>query len=294
MKLSLWLEASRPKTLIASISPVLIGSAISLSFKAFSFLILLNTLLTALFLQIGTNLTNDYFDAKKGSDRETRIGPRRIMQKGLVREYEMKRAIFISFLLAATSCIYLILIGGPLISYLLILGILLGIGYTAGPLALAYIGLGDLVVFLFFGCVATLMTAYLHTGKFLLEAFIGGIAPGALSTAILVANNLRDRLEDEKSDKKTMIVRFGETFGKWEYTFFVTLAFSMPFFMKIFFGCNSLILLTSFPSLYALLLIKDVWQAKTFQDYLPLLPKTSLLLALYTLLFSLGLLDTLL
>ncbi|MBM3193930.1 MAG: 1,4-dihydroxy-2-naphthoate octaprenyltransferase [Chlamydiae bacterium] len=290
MKLSLWLEASRPKTLIASISPVLIGSAISLSFKSFSFLILLNSLLTAIFLQIGTNLANDYFDSKKGSDRETRIGPRRIMQKGLVREDAMKRAIFISFLIAASSCIFLISKGGPLISYLLVLAVLLGIGYTAGPFALAYIGLGDVVVFFFFGCVATLMTAYLQTGKFLIEAFIGGIAPGALSTAILTANNLRDRIEDEKANKKTLIVRFGDKFGKWEYTFFVILAFFIPFFMKNVFHFNSLILLTFFPSLYALLLIRDVWQAKTFQDYLPLLPKTSLLLTLYTILFCLGLL----
>ncbi len=290
MKLSLWIEASRPKTLIASISPVLIGSAIAYSFNGFSLLILLHALLTAIFLQIGTNLSNDYFDSKKGSDTETRIGPRRVMQKGLVRETEMKRAIFISFLLATSSSIYLISHGGPLISYLFVLAVFLGIGYTAGPFALAYIGLGDFVVFFFFGCIATFMTAYLHTGKFLIEAFVAGIAPGAISTAILTTNNLRDLTDDTKANKKTLVVRFGEVFGKWEYTFFLVLAFSMPLFMKIFFHFNSLILLTSFPSLFALLLIKDVWHAKTPFDYLPLLPKTSLLLGLYTILFSLGLL----
>jgi 1,4-dihydroxy-2-naphthoate octaprenyltransferase len=290
MRLSLWIEASRPKTLIASISPVIIGSAIAFSFKSFHLAILLNCILTALFLQIGTNLANDYFDSKKGSDTEARIGPRRVMQRGLVRETEMKRAIFITFLLATSSCLYLISHGGALISYLFVLAVLLGIGYTAGPFALAYIGLGDFFVFFFFGCIATFMTTYLHTGEFLTEAFAAGIAPGAISSAILTINNLRDRLDDEKANKKTLVVRFGEAFGKWEYTFFLALAFSMPLFMKIFFGFNSLILLTSSLSFFALLLIKDVWQAKTAFDYLPLLPKTSLLLTLYTILFSLGLL----
>ncbi len=172
MRIALWMEASRPKTLIARISPVLIGSALANNHGNVNPLILLSALLTAIFLQIGTNLANDYFDAKKGSDTTDRIGPRRIMQAGLVRDLSMKRAIFISFLIATSACLYLMVQGGPIISYLFLLAILLGIGYTAGPFALAYIGLGDLCVFFFFGCIATFMTTYLHTGKFILEAFL--------------------------------------------------------------------------------------------------------------------------
>ena len=287
MRLVIWIEASRPKTLIASISPVLIGTAIV---NGFTSLLFFMTLLTATFLQIGTNLANDYFDAKKGSDNAKRIGPRRIMQAGLTSDTTMRRAIFISFLIATISSIYLIQIGGPIISYLFLLAVLLGIGYTAGPLALAYIGLGDLVVFIFFGPIATLMTAYLHTKTFPLEALIAGIGPGALSTAILTANNLRDHLSDKESGKKTLIVRFGEKFGQWFYTSLLTLSLIIPIIMHFTFDCNPLILLTSLLFLAALLLIKDTFSAKTPYDYIPLLPKTSLLLGLYTLLFSLGLL----
>ncbi len=290
MRLAIWIEGARPKTLIASISPVVIGTAIANDHAGFSYITFLMTLLTAIFLQIGTNLANDYFDAKKGSDNSDRIGPRRMMQARLTSDLTMKRAIFTSFLIATGACIYLIVLGGPLISYLLLLAVVLGIGYTAGPYALAYLGLGDFFVFFFFGPVATGMTTYLYTQTFLWDAFVAGIGPGAISTAILATNNLRDRLSDERSSKKTLVVRFGETFGRWEYTTLLLIALSLPLVMRIVFHYNSLILLTSLLFLFAILLIKDLFFAKTSYDYIPLLPKTSLLLALYTLLFSLGLL----
>ncbi len=288
-KIKFWIEGARPKTLIASISPVIIGSAISYSHGSFNILVLISALLTGIFLQIGTNLANDYFDTKKGSDTVERIGPRRIMQLGLVSDLSMKRAICISFLIATCSCLYLIIQGGPLVSYLLLLAVILGIGYTAGPLAIAYIGLGDFFVFFFFGCIATFMTTYLHTGKFLLESFIAGIAPGAISTAVLTINNLRDRTSDKKASKNTLIVKFGNIFGKWEYTIMLLLAFLLPPIMSGAFHYNSRVILASSLSPFGLLLIRDVWLAKNPIDYIPLLPKTALLLALYTSLFSLGL-----
>ena len=275
-QLSLWIESARPKTLIASISPVIIGSMIAYSHGCFNYFIFLTALLTGIFLQIGTNLANDYFDTKKGSDRIDRIGPRRVMQLGIVSDQSMKRAISCSFLIAMCACLYLIVQGGAIISFLFLLAILLGVGYTAGPYALAYIGLGDLCVFLFFGSVATFMTTYLHTGKFLLEAAIAGIIPGALSTAILTINNLRDRSSDKRALKKTLIVRFGETFGKWEYTAMILLTFLLST------GLTSLL------SIFGTILVYKVWNAKTPHDYIPLLPQTALLLTLYTLLFSLG------
>lgn len=275
-KLSLWIESARPKTLIASISPVIIGSMIAYSHGSFNYLIFLSALLTGIFLQVGTNLANDYFDTKKGSDTPERIGPRRVMQLGIVSDQSMKRAISLSFLIATCACLYLIIQGGAVISYLFLLAVILGVGYTAGPFALAYIGLGDLCVFFFFGSVATFMTTYLHTGKFLLEAAIAGIVPGALSTAILTINNLRDRSSDEIASKKTLIVRFGEKFGKWEYISMLLLA------LLISRG------LTSFLSLFGIFLARKVWNAKSPHDYIPLLPQTALLLALYTLLFCLG------
>ncbi len=249
---------------------------IAYSHGSFSYPIFLSALLTGVFLQVGTNLANDYFDTKKGSDTVDRIGPRRVMQLGIVSDQSMKRAISISFLIATCSCLYLIVQGGAVVSYLFLLAVVLGIGYTAGPFALAYIGLGDLCVFFFFGSVATFMTTYLHTGKFLLEAAIAGIIPGALSTAILTINNLRDRSSDQRASKKTLIVRFGEKFGKWEYTamLFLSLLLSRG--------------LTSLLSIFGIILTYKVWNAKTPHDYIPLLPQTALLLAAYTFLFYLG------
>ena len=175
MRLRIWIEGARPKTWIASLAPVIIGTAIAYNYGSVSKFTFCMILLTAIFLQIGTNLANDYFDARKGSDMADRIGPRRIMQAGLASDVAMKRAVFISFLLATIFCLHLISIGGALISYFLLIGIGLGIAYTAGPFALAYVGLGDLVVFIFFGPMATALTTYLYTNTFLLEAFFAGI-----------------------------------------------------------------------------------------------------------------------
>jgi 1,4-dihydroxy-2-naphthoate octaprenyltransferase len=288
MKLSLYFEAARPKTLIAGISPVLIGSVIAKNYVGFDFYVFLNILITAIFIQIGTNLANDYFDAKKGSDSTDRVGPRRIMQQGLVRDHTMIRAIFVTFLFAAMSTVYLISVAGPLVVYLFLLAILLAIGYTAGPFALAYIGLGDLFVFFFFGPFATLITTYLFTKQFLLDAFLAGIGPGLLSAAILTTNNLRDYSSDMKSAKRTLIVRFGRTYGKWQYTTCTFLAFLIPPILFNLFHYNSLILLTNLISIFGLLIARDVWTAEKSEDYIPLLPKTAKLLLFYTLLFCLG------
>jgi 1,4-dihydroxy-2-naphthoate octaprenyltransferase len=288
MRLSLYFEAARPKTLIASISPVIIGTVIAKNYVAFNASIFINILIAAIFIQIGTNLANDYFDAVKGSDTDDRVGPRRIFQKGLAQKHTMLRAIFVTYLLAAISTVYLISIGGPIIVYLFALAILLSIGYTAGPYALAYIGLGDLFVFVFFGPFATMITTYLFTKQIMLDAVIAGIGPGLISTAILTANNLRDRISDQKSSKNTLVVRFGQTFGRIEYSLSLFLSFLVPPILFNAFQYNSLILLTNIISVFALLLTKEAWSAQNSHDYIPLLPKTAKLLIFYTLLFCLG------
>lgn len=228
--ISIWLEASRPKTLIASMSPALIGTVFAWKQGSFSLVIFLLTLLTGLAIQVGTNFANDYFDFLKGADTADRKGPRRVTQAGLVTLPVMRKAIIVAFIIAALASAYLTAIGGPYISLLMILYIGLSLGYTSGPVPLAYVGLGDIIVLIFYGPVATLIAYYLQTHELSLQMGILGLCPGLVSTAILAANNLRDVHEDKNCNKKTLVVRFGETFGKIEYTLCLVAACLIPCF----------------------------------------------------------------
>jgi 1,4-dihydroxy-2-naphthoate octaprenyltransferase len=225
---SIWLEASRPKTLIASISPALIGTVLAWNAGSFSLLTFLLTLLTGVSIQIGTNFANDYFDFLKGADTAERKGPRRVTQAGLVALPVMRKAIILAFTFAALSSAYLTVIGGPYISLLTILHIGLSLAYTAGPMPLAYFGLGDFFVIICYGPIAMLITYYLQTHEIPLHVGILGLCPGLISTAILTANNLRDVNEDRNCNKKTLVVRFGETFGRIEYTLCLVAACLIP------------------------------------------------------------------
>ena len=277
---SIWLEASRPKTLIASISPALIGTLLAWKSGSFSLLTFLCTLCTGVAIQIGTNYANDYFDFLKGADTAERKGPRRVTQAGLIAIPVMKRAILVAFGAAALFSAYLAYQGGPMISLLSILYIALSLAYTAGPLPLAYLGLGDLFVVIFYGPVATAITYYLQTGSLSLPVAILGLSSGLISTAILTANNLRDIEEDRRCYKKTLCVRFGETFGRLEYTLCLILGFSIPSFYGYF-----LPLLLLIPALFP---IKAIW---TIQDKRLLnvpFAQTGKLLVLFTLLLTLS------
>lgn len=227
---TLWLEATRPKTLIASLHPVLIGSLFAYQTHCFSLVLFLFTLCTALGLQISTNFANDYFDYINGADTKHRKGPRRMVQSGAISQGLMKKGIVISFLITALLSGYLIYKGGLIIGYMMVISILLGLGYTTGPFRLAYLGLGDLFVCLFFGPIATGFTYYLQTHQFSMKMIGLGLSPGLLSTAILVVNNLRDSIEDRYCNKNTLCVRFGESFCKLEYTLSVLTAASIPCF----------------------------------------------------------------
>lgn len=281
----IWLQAARPKTLIAGISPVLIGMSLALAQGHFNLLTLLFTLLTSLGIQIGTNFANDYCDFVKGADTATRKGPLRVTQAGLVSQVAIKRATTGVFACTALFGSYLVWEGGFVIAVLLGLAILLGILYTAGPYPLGYVGLGDLCVFLFFGPIAVASTYYLQTHTLSYGAIIAGIAPGALSSAILIVNNLRDIEEDRLAQKKTLAVRFGSQFGKLEYLFAILLTL-----------CSSLVLSREHPFclLSALILIpgaaliRAVFTNDNVYAFNGLLQRTAQLLLLYTLLFCIG------
>ncbi|KAA3632267.1 MAG: 1,4-dihydroxy-2-naphthoate polyprenyltransferase [Calditrichaeota bacterium] len=232
-KLHIWLLASRPKTLPAAAAPVIIGTAFAWNAEAFHLLSFLGALLGALFIQIGTNLANDYFDYKKGSDREDRLGPTRVTQAGLVSPQSVKWAMIIAFSLAFLVGIYLVYRGGIPIVVIGLLSILFGVLYTGGRYPIGYIGLGDIFVLIFFGPVAVGGTYYVQTLSITNEVLIAGLAPGFFSVAILVVNNLRDINSDRQSGKKTLAVRFGERFSKIQYSLSLLIPFMIVIYLAV-------------------------------------------------------------
>ena len=226
-KLNLWLLASRPKTLPASFVPVMVGSALAISQGKFFLLYSIAALICSVLIQIGTNFTNDLYDYLKGADNEKRKGPMRVLVSGLISVKEMKIGISLVFGLAFLLGLYLVYSSGILILFVGIISIIAGIAYTAGPFPLAYNGLGDLFVFIFFGVVGTMGTFYLHTQEISLLAFIISVPVGAVTTNILVVNNYRDINEDKEAGKITMAVIIGKYFTRVEFILLLILCYTV-------------------------------------------------------------------
>ena len=226
--LSVWLQAARPRTLAASVAPVLVGTAIAAQIGALRPVVALLALFSSLFIQIGTNLANDYSDFKRGADVE-RVGPQRVTQSGLVEPAAVKRAAWVAFGIAMALGLALTLLSGWPLLVVGVLSIASGWLYTGGPWPLGYHGLGDLWVFVFFGLVATCGTVYAQALVVPPQAWLAGAAMGALATAILVVNNLRDRITDAKVGKNTLAVKAGARFTQIEYLALLICAFALPF-----------------------------------------------------------------
>ena len=220
-KLKIWILGIRPKTLAASISPVIMGLAVAFNDRQNTLHLpaAILTFFAALLIQAGTNLSNDLFDYIKGADNKKRVGPLRIMQSGLVAKKEMLLGILIVFFLASACGVFLVIRGGLPILIIGIISIICGFLYTAGPRPLGYIGLGELFVLFFFGIIAFAGTYYIQTLVFSPILVVLGLIPGFFSVAILSANNLRDIKTDREAGKKTLAVRFGYKFAISEYVF---------------------------------------------------------------------------
>jgi 1,4-dihydroxy-2-naphthoate octaprenyltransferase len=225
-----WWLAIRPRTLPAAVAPVLVGAALAWSDQAFRPLPALAALAGALLIQIGTNLANDVLDYRKGADTAERIGPTRVVQAGLLSPRAVAGGAAASFALAAAVGLYLILGagGGWPILVLGLAALASGVLYTAGPYPLAYVGLGDLFVMAFFGLGAVAGTYYVQALKLTPAALGLGVAIGALATAILVVNNLRDVDTDRAAGKRTLVVRLGAPWARRYYTALIALAFALP------------------------------------------------------------------
>jgi len=283
-----WLLAARLKTLPAAISPVILGSALSIHDGSFYFLIFSMTLLAAVFIQIGTNFANDVFDFQKGIDKDDRLGPIRATQSGLISPKEMKIAMCLIFILAICVGFYLAYIGGWPIVWIGLASITAGIAYTGGPYPLGYHGWGDVFVFIFFGLIAVPGTYYLQIGEVSELSLLIGVAIGMLSNAILVVNNLRDADTDKLSGKKTLAVRLGKFFSKIQYSLLILIPFTVPVYLWWISENEISPLLTFFSIPFSLHLIKQIFFL-TGSELNLVLSRTASFHFVFTMLFSTGL-----
>ena len=224
MSLSPWIAGARPRTLPAAVVPVAIGTGVAISQRSFRPIEVVLALGVSLSLQIASNFSNDYSDGIRGTD-ERRAGPMRLVSSGLKTPTAVKRAAVGLFALAAVLGLAL----AALTSYWLVAvgagAILAGWLYTGGPKPYGYYGYGELFVFIFFGLVAVVGTAFVQTGHVDLAEFLVAVPVGLSSVCLLVVNNLRDIPSDAKSGKKTLAVRMGDRSTRVLYAVLVALMF---------------------------------------------------------------------
>jgi 1,4-dihydroxy-2-naphthoate octaprenyltransferase len=221
----IWLIAARLRTLPAAIAPVLVGTALAGFQHVDHPLRLLAALLGAIFIQVGTNLSNDYSDARRGADAEDRLGPVRVTAGGLVPPRQVLIATYVSFGLAILAGIYLIVVAGWLLLVIGVASIVAGVLYTGGPRPYGYEGLGEVFVFLFFGVVAVAGSYFVQVRHLDWEAFALSVPVGLLASAILVVNNVRDIDSDRRAGKRTLAVRLGRERTRVMFAVMLGLAF---------------------------------------------------------------------
>ena len=221
----IWVMAARLRTLPAAIAPVLVGTALARTEGTFRAGAFIAALLGAIFIQVGTNLSNDYSDARRGADTEDRLGPVRVTAGGLVPPRQVLIATYITFGLAVLCGAYLVYVAGPALLAIGAASILAGILYTGGPRPYGYEGLGEVFVFLFFGIVAVAGSYFVQVEKLEWEAFALAIPVGLLAAAILVVNNVRDIETDRRAGKRTLAVRLGRPRTRTLYSLMLLIAY---------------------------------------------------------------------
>ncbi|MFO7832804.1 MAG: 1,4-dihydroxy-2-naphthoate polyprenyltransferase [Halohasta sp.] len=298
-----WVLAARPQTLPAAAAPVVVGAGLAWHDGVFALLPTLAAFVGAALIQIGTNFANDYYDAIQGADTEAREGFTRVTQSGLIAPQSVKRAMYLTFAAAIGVGSYLVYVGGLPILVIGLLSVLSGIAYTGGPYPLGYHGLGDLFVFVFFGVIAVMGTYYVQATAVLADplsttipagsvtstAFLASLPVAALSTNILVVNNIRDREEDVTTGKRTLAVRFGYRFSRLQFAGLGSLAYAVPGWLWLAEGFTAAVLLPLLTLPIAVVLTRTVWTETSGAALNPALETTGKLLAAYSGLFGLGL-----
>lgn len=274
-----WILTTRPKTLILSIIPFLVGSLIAEATTGkLDIAIMAFAALSALFIQIGTNFINDVYDFKNKADKTTRLGPKRGIQNGVLTSTQVYLSALFCFAIALILGIPLVIKGGAVICAVLLLSVICGYIYTGGPKPLAYNGLGELFVILFFGLTSTLCAFYLQAGFVTLEIAVTGLQLGCLASLPIAINNLRDIEDDALVNKKTLAVRFGKTFARAEITLLAILPFALNVYATNFWTFNYLTLF-----IFALLLIFNIWRTEPSALYNTFLARSIIIYIVFSL-----------
>lgn len=231
-----WILAARPKTLPASLSPVVVGTALAFFDGHFRLLPAMAAAAGALLLQILSNFGNDYSDFFRGADTPDRLGPMRVTASGLITPAQLRVGIGVVIALAVLVGLYLVWVGGWPILLVGVASILAALAYTGGPLPFGYYGLGDVFVFLFFGVVAVCGTYYVQALTLTPAVVVSSAAVGALVTAVLVVNNYRDVDTDRRAGKRTLAVRLGRPGVRIEYMALLMVAYLVPLALWLLFG----------------------------------------------------------
>jgi 1,4-dihydroxy-2-naphthoate octaprenyltransferase len=270
----------------------MLGTALAYSLGKGHFPSAIAALLGAIGIQVGTNLANDYWDAKKGADTEARLGPIRVTSSGLLSPRSVFIGMLLAFVAAAFAGLYLIYEAGWPVFWIGIISIFCGIIYTAGPFPLAYLGLGDVFTFVFFGPVATGGTFYVQAHAISFNALLLGCIPGSYSVVLIALNNLRDRESDILVNKKTLAVRFGVAFARAEIALGL---YSPVIFIMLFYRDGHLSVLGTIASmsvcvLGGLAVLLPVYRIGDMRLINGLFPRTGMLSLVMTLILSLFLL----
>jgi 1,4-dihydroxy-2-naphthoate octaprenyltransferase len=264
---------------------VVIGTALARRDGVQHFPTALAALAGAIAIQIGTNFCNDYFDFRQGADTTSRQGPTRAVQAGLITPRAMWHATLLVFGMAAAISVYLVIRAGWPIAIVAVLSIACGIAYTASRYSLAYLGLGDLFVLVFFGPVAVAGTYYVQALTWAPSAIVAGMAPGLISVGILVVNNLRDIHQDARANKRTLAVRWGAGFARRQYVLCLVGAALVPCILWYSFRFPPAILASPLSLVPGLLAARELWR-RAGAALNPLLGATAAVLLLFTLVFS--------
>jgi 1,4-dihydroxy-2-naphthoate polyprenyltransferase len=284
----IWLMAARPRTLPAAVAPVLVGTALALYDDEFHALAFLAALFGSILIQVGTNLSNDYSDARRGADTEDRLGPVRVTAGGLVPPRQVLVATYVTFALSVLVGMYLVYVAGPELLLVGAASILAGVLYTGGPRPYGYEGLGEVFVFTFFGIVAVTGTYYVQAESLPGEAFLLAIPVGLLAAAILVVNNVRDLETDRRAGKRTLAVRLGRDRTRVLYAAMLGAAFAVLAALAVTIGPWVLI-----AALAAPLAVRLVGTVRTHSDGPTLneaLARTGMLQLVFCVLLSAGIL----
>jgi len=283
---SQWVEGARPRTLPAAVAPVLVGTGAAYALGRADSALALLALLVSLALQVGVNYANDYSDGIRGTDQE-RVGPVRLVGQGLARPDNVKLAAMLFFASAALFGLALVAISGAFVMLLVgAASIAAAWYYTGGKKPYGYSGLGEVFVFVFFGLVATLGTTYTQAGTLSISSIAGAVGVGAIASAILVANNLRDIPSDSSHGKGTLAVRLGATRTRDLYAVLLTIALASVLIVGII-HLSALIALLSFA--LALPLVRRVMSGAVGKDLVPVLSGTGRFELVYATLLALGL-----